>query len=105
MKYEKICKLIDGVIASEFNHIQEYKETSFSDMDLEQQKLNKSSVELMENLMRTLSEEQKDLLDELDAAITSEWINLCRFYFKEGVAAGLTNLNFLNDINNVGSYL
>lgn len=105
MNYEKMCKLIDGIIENDFNKVQEFKEVEFVDKDTEQQQLNKVSSELMDKLMETLSEEQKDLLDKLDEALSSEWINLCRFYFKEGVSAGLTNLNFLNDIESVASYI
>jgi len=42
--------------------------------------------------------EYQDLLDDFYAAVTIEWIEYCRFYFKEGVVAGLTNLKFLADI-------
>lgn len=54
--------------------------------------------------METLSEEQKYILDELDCAYANMWINICKFYLKEGIAAGLTNLKFLEKINSVGSY-
>lgn len=101
MNYDKMCKLIDGIIENEFNNVQEFKEAGFVDKDIKQQQLNKTSSELMEKLMGTFSEEQKDLLDELDGALASEWINLCRFYFKKGVAAGLTNLKFLSDTDSI----
>lgn len=104
MKYEKICKLIYGVIECEFENVQEFRETKFSEKDKEQQQLSKELEEIKDKLMGTLSEEQQDLLDELDCANTNVWINLCRFYFKEGAAAGLTNLKFLNDIDSIGSY-
>lgn len=105
MNYEKICKLIDGIIESEFENVQEFRETNFSDKDKEQQQLEDKSSELMDKLMATLSEEQKDILDELDGVLADVWINLCRFYFKEGVAAALTNLKFLDNIDGIGCYL
>ena len=105
MNYEKMCKLINGIVENEFNKVQEFKEAGFADKDTEQQQLNKISSDLMEKLMGTLSEEQKDLLDKLDGALASEWINLCRFYFKKGLAAGLTNLNFLSDIDSINWFL
>lgn len=101
MNYDKMCKLIDGIVENEFNKVQEFKEAGFADKDTEQQQLNKISSELMEKLIGTLSEEQQELLDELDGALASEWINLCRFYFKKGVASGLTNLKFLSDIDSI----
>lgn len=105
MNYEKICKLIDGVIESEFNNIQEFREKNFSDKNIEQQQLDKISSELMNKLMETLSAEQQDILDKLEAALTSAWVNLCRFYFKEGVAAGLTNLKFIDCVDNINCYI
>lgn len=105
MKYEKICKLINGIIESEFNHVQMFKEKNFDDKDIMQKGLHKASVELMNKLMGTLSEEQQELLDKLDGALASEWINLCRFYLREGIAAGLTKLKYLNEIDNIECYL
>lgn len=105
MKYEKICKLINGIIESEFNHVQMFKEANFIDTNEEQQVLHKTSVELMNKLMGTLSEEKKDILDDLDTAICNEWTNLCRFYLREGIAAGFTNLKYLNEIDNIENYL
>lgn len=105
MNYEKICKLINGIIESEFNHVQMFKEKNFDDKDIMQKGLHKTSVELMNKLMGTLSEEQQELLDDLDTAICNEWTNLCRFYLREGIAAGLTNLKYLNEIDNIENYL
>lgn len=105
MKYDEAKKIVDGIIESEFNHVQMFKEANFMDTDEEQQVLNKTSVELMNKLMETLSEEQQELLDKLDGALASEWTNLCRFYLREGIAAGLTNLKYLNEIGFIESYL
>ena len=52
-----------------------------------------------------MSEEQRKLLLSLDFAIADEWTNICKFYFKEGLKAGICNLKFLNEINSVGSIL
>ncbi|MDC4241289.1 hypothetical protein NE398_14115 [Clostridium tertium] len=104
MNYEKMCELIKGIIESEFTNVQEFREEKFADRDIEHKQLNQTSAGLMDKLMETLSEEQKDLLNELDSAIACEWVNLCRFYFHEGVAAGLSNLKFLENIPSVCSY-
>ena len=82
-----------------------FKEKNFDDKDIMQKGLHKASVELMNKLMETLSEEQQELLDDLDTAICNEWTNLCRFYLREGIAAGLTNLKYLNEIDNIENYL
>lgn len=104
MNYEKICELLEGIVESEFEHIQEFREMDFSEKDKEQQQLNKILEEIKDKLVETLSEEQKYILDELDCAYANMWINICKFYLKEGIAAGLTNLKFLEKINSVGSY-
>lgn len=104
MNYEKMCELIKGIIESEFTNVQEFREMKFTDKDIEHKQLNQTSVDLMDKLMGILSEEKKDLLNEFDIAITREWLNLCRFYFHQGVAAGLTNLKFLENIPSVCSY-
>ncbi|WP_279222180.1 hypothetical protein [Clostridium septicum] len=41
-----------------------------------------------------MTEEQKDLLDELYSSMVLEIVNLSEFYFKEGLKAGLGNLKF-----------
>ena len=105
MKYDEAKKIVDGIIESEFNNVQMFKEANFIDTNEEQQVLNKTSVELMNKLMETLSEEQQELLDKLDGALASEWTNLCRFYLREGIVAGLTKLKYLNEIDNIECYL
>lgn len=105
MNYEKLCALLKEIIENEFNHIQEFKEAKFADEDEEQKVYETNTRELFDKLKVSLTKEQKNLLDDIDAAIANEWINLCRFYFKQGVLAGLTNLNYLNDIDIVGSYI
>lgn len=105
MSYEKLCALLKGIIENEFNHVQEFKEIKFSGKDEEQKVYENKTRELFDNLKVSLTKEQKNLLDDCEAAIASEWVNLCRFYFKEGMLAGLTNLNYLNNIDSVGSYI
>lgn len=105
MSCEKICALLEGIIKNEFNHVQEFKEIKFIDKDEEQKVYESKTRELFDKLKVSLTKEQQNILDDLDVAMTSEWTNLCRFYFKEGIVAGLTNLNYLNDIDSVGSHI
>ena len=105
MSYEKICALLEGIIENEFNHVQELKEIKFIDKDEEQKVYESKTRELFDKLKVSLTKEQQNILDNLDVAMTSEWVNLCRFYFKEGIVAGLTNLNYLNDIDRVNIYI
>jgi len=105
MKYEEMKKLIGNVIENEFNHVQEYQEREFVDTDKEQMKLNEASEKLFEKLHEDVPKEYQRLLDDYCSAVLSEWVNLCMFYFKVGAVAGLTNLQFLNDIEHVGNYI
>lgn len=105
MKYEEIVKLINNVIENEFNHVQEYREREFTDTDKEQIKLKEASEKLFEQLLEGISEEYKDQLNDYNDALLNEWTNLCIFYFKAGAAAGLTNLQFLKDIEHVEIYI
>ncbi len=105
MKYEEMKKLIKNVIENEFYHVQEYEERKFTDTDKEQMKLTEASVKLFEQLRKDIPEEYQELLDAYNDTLLYEWVNMCRFYFKAGAAAGLTNLQFLNDIEHVGNYI
>lgn len=105
MEYKEITKLINNVIENEFNHVQEYREREFMDTDKEQIKLNEASEKLFKQLLEGIPEEYKEQLNDYNDALLNEWTNLCIFYFKAGAAAGLTNLQFLKDIEHVGNYI
>ena len=102
MKYEDLRKLINNVIENEFQHIQNYEEKDFSDTDKEQKELEDKTTEVFEKLLKSIPEEYRKLIDEYSSAACYEWVNLCRFYFKKGVIAGTTNLNFLKDTKIMG---
>ena len=105
MMYEDMKKLLEGIVESEFNHIQEFKEKDFSNNNLEQMELTKISDELFKKLKKDMSKGDQDLLDDFYSAMNDEWINCCRYYFKEGLMSGLTNLKFLSDIEHIGCIL
>ncbi len=97
MKYEEMRKLIENIIENEFQHIQENCERKFLDKDKEQMELTEESEKLLKQLHENIPEEYQKLLDDYSSAVLYEWVNMCRFYFKEGVKAGTTNLEFLKD--------
>lgn len=105
MKYEKMKDLINNIIENEFKHVQTYEERNFLDTDEKQLKLEETSKKLFEELYKSIPEEFHDLLNDFDEVVVGAWINLCRFYFKEGVRAGLVNLNFLKSIEDIGCYI
>lgn len=99
--YDKHTKIVNGVIENEFEHIQETSELDFSNKDLEYKQDQLMAEIIRKALEKNMTDEQLRLLDKLDLALSTEWVDLCRFYFREGVKAGLTNLKFLNEIDNV----
>lgn len=105
MNYKTINGLVEGVIESEFGNVQEFREFKFSQIDLSQKELDKEVLMMWDKIKSNLSIEQQDLVDKLETVLANKWTNICRFYFREGVGAGLTNLKFLNNIEGVGSYI
>lgn len=99
MKYEEANKFINSVIENEFQHVHHYEEKGFSDTDKDQKELEDKTTEVFEKLLKSIPEEYRKLIDEYSSAACYEWVNLCRFYFKKGVIAGTTNLNFLKNTN------
>ncbi|KEZ88511.1 hypothetical protein IO99_02430 [Clostridium sulfidigenes] len=97
MKHEEIKKLIRNVIDNEFQHIQEYEERNFVDTNKEQTELAEESERLFKQLFESMPKEYQNLLEDYNSAVLHELVNMCRFYFKEGVRAGTTNLEFLKD--------
>ncbi len=105
MKYEEMKKLVENIIENEFNHVQDCKERKFTDTDKEQMELTEESEKLFKQLFESVPKEYRSLLNDYYSAVSCEWVNMCRFYFKEGVAAGTTNLKFLSEIDHIGSIL
>ena len=105
MKFDKVRKIVDGVIENEFRHVEEFLVKGFEDNDIEYKKESAMTQLLYEKLEESLTEEQKDLLDNLYSAMILEGVSLGRFYFKEGVRSGLTNLKFLDEINYIGTII
>lgn len=99
--YDKYTKIVDGVVNNEFLHIQDTEEQHFTNKDIEYKQDQLMTEIIRKALEKNMTEEQKDLLDEFDLALTNKWVDLCSFYFREGVKAGLTNLSFLKEIDNV----
>lgn len=105
MKYEEKKDLINNIIENEFKHIQEYQERNFEETDEEYLKDNEILMNLLNEIYENIPKEYQALFRKYDDAVINAWINLCRFYFKEGVKAGLDNLKFLNSIKNVGVFI
>lgn len=101
MNYEEICKVIDGIIENEVKHIESFKEREFCKNDKYQKDLTQSVNKLTGKLITTLSDEQRKVFDDLFSLLVCENANLQKFYFREGLRAGLTDLSFLNEMNQI----
>ena len=104
MNYENIVNIVnivDGIVENEFRHIQETLEKDFTDTNLDYKQNTLITEKLNKALEKETTEDQQRLIRELEASISNEWIELCKFYFREGLRAGLSNLKFLNEIDNV----
>ena len=99
--YTRDKKIVNGIIENEIHRIQDYSELDFTKSNIDYQQAELMSGIILKALLKSMTEKQRDLLDELCSSITNEWIELCRFYFREGLRAGLTNLKFLNEIDNI----
>lgn len=103
--YDVDRKIVAGVLENEFCNIAENSEDSFCSKDLEYKQAQLMTEIILKALEENMTDEQLRLSNELSSALADEWIILCKFYFRKGVRAGLTNLKFLNEINYIGCYI
>lgn len=99
--YAQNKKLIIGTINNEVKHIKENLELDFTKNNLDYKQAESITDDIYKTLVRSLDKDQRILLDELRSSIGSEYMELCKFYFKEGLKAGLNNLSYLNEIDDV----
>jgi len=105
MNCKNFKNIIDGIVENEFKHIQETLEEGFANTNLDYIQSRLASEEIYKVLEKDATEEQQKLIRDLEDSVSNEWLELCRFYFREGLRAGLSNLKFLNEINNVDCIL
>ena len=103
MDYKKMKNIVDGIVENEFRHIQESLEKEFTDTNLDYRQNSSTTEGIYKALEKDTTEDQQRLIGDLEDSISSEW--LCRFYFREGLRAGLENLKFLNEIDNIGAII
>ena len=97
MNLQDTKKLINNVIENEFMHIQETKELNDRNKDSRRVEQSNKMIEILDRLLEGASEDQKKMLREYESLVTDELCDYSRYYFKEGVRAGITNLGFLKD--------
>ena len=105
MNIKNIENIVNGVVKNEYNRTQETLEVDFENENTEyKQKVLMTQV-IREALKKDTTEEQRRLIGELEDSISAEWLELCEFYFREGLRAGLSNLKFLKEIEHIEYYL
>lgn len=105
MIFEKFKNIIDGIVENEIRHIANEEEVMFSNKDSDYIEQCNKTKSILDNLNRHLTEEEKYLLNNLIDSIGEEMIILNKFYFQKGLSSGLTNLNFLKEINCIDYFL
>ena len=105
MNIKNIENIVNGIVENEFTRIQETTELDFENESLEYNQTVLMTKILRKTLTKELTEEQQRLIGEFEDSINSEWLELCEFYFREGLRAGLTNLKFLKEIEPIDYYL
>ncbi|WP_265859025.1 hypothetical protein [Clostridium botulinum] len=81
-----------------FLHISEFKEYEDLKDDTEVVAADNKITQLTDTLFKNVSHECGILLDDLQSAECDYWCMVARYYFKMGVIAGATNLNFTNTL-------
>jgi hypothetical protein len=100
MEFEKIKKIVNGLVKSEYSHCIESfgEDADKTDNDEEYIKAKREESDLAEELMRSLSEDKKYIVDKYYNAVKNVSAFEEEYYFRKGVRSGLINLKFLNDI-------
>lgn len=101
MNYEKVKKIVNKIVENEFEVINQYEEMNFINNDINSKIEYKIINNLYELAKKEMTERDIKLLEELDTRRDLFQINLCKFYFIKGLISGLSNLNFLSEIENV----
>ena len=105
MNYENLKKIVDGIVKNEFNHTSNISASNFENENFAYKQQELITKVIREALKKDTTEEQQRLIGELEDSISAEWLNLCEFYFREGLRAGLSNLKFLKEIERIDYYL
>lgn len=94
MKHEKKVQLINNVIENEFNHIRKGLEGN-DEFLLKERVIG----DVYEKILKKYKDnkEIEGIIEKIDNEVLDYVSFIIRFYFKEGVKAGTTNLNFLKN--------
>ena len=97
MKVKDQVKLFKNIIENEYQHVQRTESEDIESSYLDYGVHTEKKVRIMERLKEMVSDEIFQLISELDDINTEIACLEQRHYFKEGVKAGISNLNFLSE--------
>ncbi|NFO29023.1 hypothetical protein FDB41_00635 [Clostridium botulinum] len=97
MTHKETEKLFNQIVNNEFVHISVFKE--YEDLKENEEIVNiKNEKEKIYEKLYEVAPGHDKLIDDLDSAECDYWCMIARYYFKMGVIAGATNLNFTNTL-------
>ena len=96
IEYEKRIKLINKIIENEFVHVQDENLEGMDDLE-EYNKIIEDNDQRYLILIEALPKELQKVLIQFSDAYGEILAYEIQHYFKKGVAAGTSNLNFLRD--------
>lgn len=105
MNIKNIENIVNGIVENELKKIIETEELDFTSENLEYKQQVLITKVIREALKKDTTEKQQRLIGEFEDSISAEWLELCKFYFREGLRAGLSNLKFLKEIEHIEYYL
>lgn len=95
MNFEEKKNLLNNIIENEFMHVQEKNLDGMEDLH-SHNSLREDISQIQHKMYEALPNELKPLVDKWEDKMW-EIVNIeNRHYFREGVIAGNTNLNFIN---------
>ena len=97
MSKEERQALLKNIIENEFNHISQEHEFDDLNKNEEVSKLNHEKIKIFDDLFKN-NPELDGKLDNYEQLECSYWTEIARYYFKMGVIAGATNLNFVDKL-------
>lgn len=98
MRYEEVKELVNNIIKNDYDHIQEGRQYEFEQSDTEYIEYQTTAEDLYNKIAEILGKDNEELIEAYYTNMVVIGNILSEFYFKEGVKAGATNLNFAKKI-------
>ncbi|MBE6089534.1 hypothetical protein [Clostridium beijerinckii] len=99
MNYNKMLYTTNKIIENEFIHVQDEALKGMEDLE-KYKKIIKDNDERYSILMKALPKEMQEILMQFSDTCGDILTYEIQHYFKKGVVAGTSNLNFLRNITN-----